>query len=170
MRNRSYNKSMLFLLIVFLAAERITDLAASDGSFVTSALDWFMETLLTLPAILIGLSFHEYAHAKASVLCGDNTPEKYGRVSLSPAAHIDPMGFVSLIFLGFGWGIPVPITSAYYKNPRRGEIIVGLAGVAMNLCIAVIVGLVIKLIIAVAPVFAVSTLGNIILYILMKIC
>ncbi|MBQ8590718.1 MAG: site-2 protease family protein [Firmicutes bacterium] len=170
MRKKLYDNHMLLLLVVFLAAERIMDMAVSDGSIGASAIHWIIETLLALPAILIGLSFHEFAHAKASQLCGDPTPEYYGRVSLSPQAHMDPMGFVSLLFLGFGWGIPVPVNSRYYKNRRAGEIIVGLAGVVTNFAIAVAVGLIIKVIVMISPEFAVSGFGSILLYILMRIC
>ena len=170
MKKKFYNMQMLLILLIFLAAERITDLAAAGGSIQTSIMDWVMETLLTLPAILIGLSFHEYAHAKASQLCGDPTPGLYGRLSLSPLAHIDPMGFVSLIFLGFGWGIPVPVNAGFYKKRRRGEIFVGLAGVTMNLCIAIAVALLIKLMLVTVPLFCFGRLGSILLYIMMKIC
>jgi len=169
--NRKFsNYSILLVLVIFLAVERILDLSAAGGSFGAAAMDWIMETLLSLPAILIGLSFHEFAHAKASQMLRDPTPEAYGRLSLSPMAHIDPIGFVSLIFLGFGWGRPVPINSGFYKNRRAGEIIVGVAGVAMNLFIAVIVGIVIKIMILAAPGFCAGTLGSILLYIMMKIC
>lgn len=160
---------MFLVLVVFLAVERILSLAAG-GSPGTSAMNWIMETLLTLPAILIGLSFHEFAHAKAAQLCGDPTPGSYGRLSLNPAAHIDPMGFVSLIFLGFGWGVPVPINPSYFKKKRSGEIIVGLAGVATNLLVAIVAALIVKLMLTFALGFAVSRLGSILIYILMKIC
>ncbi len=166
---RFYNYSMLIVLVVFLAVERILSIAAAGGSPGASAMSWLMETLLTLPAILIGLSFHEFAHAKVAQLCGDPTPGSYGRLSLSPAAHIDPMGFVALLFLGFGWGMPVPINSSYFKKRRSGEILVGLAGVAMNLAVAVVTGLVMKLLLTLAPAFCTTSLGGILLYIFVKI-
>lgn len=170
MRKKLYENRMLLLLVVLLAAERISDMAVSGGSLGRSAGQWIMETLMMLPAILIGLSCHEFAHAKASQMLGDPTPAYFGRVSLSPKAHMDPMGFVSLLFLGFGWGIPVPVDSRFYKNRRVGEIIVGLAGVVTNLVIAVMVGLVIKLFVMLSPEFVVSSFGSILMYILMRIC
>ena len=169
LRNRFDDKKMLFLLVLILAAERVFDMTSAGGSLGTSAIRWIIETLMALPAILIGLSFHEFAHAKASQLCGDPTPEYYGRVSLSPKAQMDPMGFVSLLFLGFGWGIPVPVNSRFYKNRRAGEIIVGLAGVVTNFVIAILVGLIIKVVVVVSPEFAVSDFGSILMYILMRI-
>ena len=170
MRKKLYENRMLLLLVAILAAERISDMAVSGEGLGRSAGQWFVETLMVLPAILIGLSFHEFAHAKASQMLGDPTPAYFGRVSLSPKAHMDPMGFVSLLFLGFGWGIPVPVDSRYYKNRRVGEIIVGLAGVVTNLMIAVIVGLIIKLFIVFNPVFVVSGFGSVLMHILMRIC
>ncbi len=170
MKKRLSNFSVVLILALLLVLERIVDLANSEGSFTAAAMDWTMETLLTLPAILIGISFHEFAHAKVSQLLGDPTPEAHGRVSLSPTAHIDPIGFLSLTFLGFGWGRPVPIESLYYKNIRRGEILVGLAGVTMNLFIAMVVGIVIKIMLVTVPIFCIGTMGGILLYILMKIC
>ena len=170
MKRKLFDNHMLLLLVGLLAAERIMEMTASGGSLGTSAFQWIIETMMALPAILIGLSFHEFAHAKVSQLCGDPTPEYYGRVSLSPQAHMDPVGFVSLIFLGFGWGIPVPVNSRYYKHRRAGEILVGLAGVVTNFTIAVVVGLVVKIIVVVSPEFAVSGFGSILMYILMRIC
>ena len=170
MRKKLFENRMLLLLVAILAAERISDMAVSGGGLGRSAGQWFVETLMMLPAILIGLSFHEFAHAKASQMLGDPTPAYFGRVSLSPKAHMDPMGFVSLLFLGFGWGIPVPVDSRFYKNRRVGEIIVGLAGVVTNLVIAVIVGLIIKLFIVINPVFVVSGFGSVLMHILMRIC
>ena len=69
---------------------------------------------------------------------GDDTAERQGRVTINPAAHLDIVGFVSLLILGFGWGIPVPVDERNFKHPRRDNILVSLAGVTMNLLIAVI--------------------------------
>lgn len=92
--------------------------------------------LLTIPAIIIGFSFHEFAHAFASHKLGDPTPGNQGRLTLSPLAHIDLIGFILILVAGFGWAKPVQINPRYYKNPRRDEMIVSLAGPAMNLVIA----------------------------------
>lgn len=97
--------------------------------------------LLMLPGIIIGLSFHEFAHAWISDKLGDPTPRRQGRVTINPMAHIDPIGFLALLLVGFGWGKPVQIDPSYYKNRRRDEFLVGIAGVTMNLLIAVIFSL-----------------------------
>ena len=97
--------------------------------------------LLMLPGIIIGLSFHEFAHAWMSDKLGDPTPRRQGRVTINPMAHIDPIGFLALLLVGFGWGKPVQIDPGYYKHRRRDEFLVGIAGVTMNLLIAVIFSL-----------------------------
>ncbi len=104
-------------------------------------MDWLMDKLMILPGIIIGLSFHEFGHAVVSTKLGDPTPKQQGRVTVNPLAHIDPVGMLCLIFCGFGWGIPVQINPSYYKNRRRDEIMVGLAGVTMNLILAVVFSL-----------------------------
>lgn len=103
-----------------------------------SILGYIMDRIIILPGILIGLSFHEFAHAKVSSLLGDPTPKAQGRVSLNPVAHVDPIGFIALLLLGFGWGKPVQVNPGYYKKRRLGEILVSLAGVTMNLLIAIV--------------------------------
>ena len=94
--------------------------------------------LLTLPGIILGLSLHEFAHAWMSDRLGDPTPRRQGRLTINPIAHIDPLGFVALLLVGFGWGKPVMIDPSYYKNRRRDEFLVAIAGVTMNLILAVI--------------------------------
>ena len=94
--------------------------------------------ILTLPGIIIALSFHEFAHAWMSNKLGDPTPARQGRLTINPMAHIDWIGFIALIFCGFGWGKPVMIDPYYYKNKRRDEFLVGVAGVTLNLVLAII--------------------------------
>ena len=100
--------------------------------------DLILTKLLMLPGIIIGLSFHEFAHAWVSDKLGDPTPRRQGRVTVNPMAHIDPIGFLALLLVGFGWGKPVQIDPGYYKHRRRDEFLVGIAGVTMNLLIAII--------------------------------
>jgi Zn-dependent protease len=100
--------------------------------------------LLTIPGILIGLSFHEFAHAFMSDRLGDPTPRSQGRLTLSPRAHIDLIGFIFILFFKFGWAKPVQVNPRYYKNPRRDDVLVSLAGPVMNLLIAIIFTLLFK--------------------------
>ena len=94
--------------------------------------------LLTIPALLWALSFHEFCHGYAAYLLGDPTASRYGRLSLNPFAHFDLIGTLMLLFVGFGWAKPVPINARYFKNPRRDLVIVSLAGVAGNILTAVV--------------------------------
>ena len=94
--------------------------------------------ILTLPGIIIALAFHEFAHAWMSNKLGDPTPRMQGRLTINPLAHIDLLGFACLLICGFGWGKPVMVNPYYYKKRRRDELLVSLAGVVMNLILAVL--------------------------------
>ncbi|MEA5049074.1 MAG: site-2 protease family protein [Eubacteriales bacterium] len=95
-----------------------------------------LQLLYALPAILIGLTVHEWAHAYAAYRLGDPTARNLGRMTLNPLAHIDPFGFIMLLLVGFGWAKPVPINPRNFKNYKRDDIIVSLAGIFMNLITA----------------------------------
>lgn len=146
----------ILLLIALLAYNSLRNGAFNDP------MAWLMDKLMMLPAILIGLSFHEYAHAKAAYKLGDPTPKMQGRVTINPMAHFDIVGFASLIFVGFGWGVPVEINPSNFKKRRRDELIVSLAGVTMNLLIAIVFTFVAKfLIMGLGYGFVSGSLGNI---------
>ena len=87
---------------------------------------------LSLPAIVLCLSVHEAAHGGAAYLLGDRTARDSGRMTLSPLAHIDPVGFLCLLLFGFGWARPVPVNISNFKNRRSGMAITALAGPAAN--------------------------------------
>lgn len=129
---------------------------------MNSISDFIIGRLLIIPGILIGLSFHEFGHAFVSDRLGDPTPRLQGRVSLSPAAHIDPVGLIMLFIIGFGWGRPVQIDPQYYKHRRRDEILVSLAGVTMNLLLAICFMGVLRLIYQFAGGFVATTIGSIV--------
>ena len=94
--------------------------------------------LLTIPALLWALSFHEFCHGFAAKMVGDPTAERYGRLTLNPFEHFDLVGTLMLLLVGFGWAKPVPINTRYFRHPRRDLIIVSLAGVAGNILTAII--------------------------------
>lgn len=98
----------------------------------------FITLALSLPAIVLCLSIHEAAHGAAAYLLGDRTARNAGRVTLSPGAHIDPMGFLCLLLFGFGWARPVPVNISNFKNRRRGMALTALAGPASNFITAFI--------------------------------
>lgn len=130
-----------FTLILFIG---ILALNSIRGGAFSNPMDWLMNVLMTLPAIIIGLSFHEYAHAAVSYKLGDPTPKMQGRVTINPMAHVDPLGLAALIFAGFGWGVPVEVNPTNYANRRKGEFLVAIAGVTMNLIIAIVFALIAK--------------------------
>ena len=134
-------------MVIIMLALMVT-LAFRQGVHqYASPMDWVMEKVYILPGIIIGLSFHEFAHAWAAKKLGDKTAELQGRVTINPGAHIDIVGFVSLLILGFGWGIPVPVDERNFKHPRRDNILVSVAGVTMNLLIAVIFTAILKVLV-----------------------
>lgn len=110
-----------------------------------------MSLLLSIPALLISLSAHEFAHGYAAYKMGDNTAKYEGRLTLNPMAHLDPIGTFCLLFFHFGWANPVPINPMYFKNKRRGIIIVSLAGPLMNFFLAVVSTVIYALIIKFGP-------------------
>ena len=119
-----------YIMIIFLVIMALNSIRS--GRYDSPA-DWFLDTLLRLPAIVIGITIHEYAHARAAWKLGDQTPMTQGRVTLNPLAHIDPIGIIALIFVGFGWGRPVQVNPyAFRKNRRQANLIVDIAGVATN--------------------------------------
>ncbi len=111
----------------------------------------FVENLLyTLPAVLISLSFHEFGHAYAAYKNGDPTARNEGRMTLNPLAHIDIFGFIMMILVGYGWAKPVPVNPRKYRNYKKGEITVSLAGVTMNLILAFVGALAFSIVLAVS--------------------
>lgn len=94
--------------------------------------------LLALPARLLALSMHEWAHAYVADKCGDPTARRMGRMSINPLRHLDVVGLIMMALLGFGWAKPVPVNPRNYKNPRRDDILVSLAGIAVNLILFIL--------------------------------
>ena len=89
-----------------------------------------------VPGIVIAMVIHEFSHARVAYALGDFTPKLEGRLTLNPAAHIDPIGLVMLFFVHFGWAKPVHINPLNFSNPRRDDILVSLAGPLSNLITA----------------------------------
>lgn len=115
-----------------------------------------LEIILTLPAVLIALTFHEFAHGYVSYKLGDPTAKNLGRLTLNPIKHIDPIGFILMLVVGFGWAKPVPVNSRYYKKPRRDMALVAAAGPVMNLLIAFLAMIFLN-IVGIIPVYAETT-------------
>ena len=94
--------------------------------------------VLMIPAILLAFTFHEYAHAITADRLGDKTPRFQGRLTLNPIAHIDPIGFILILLVGFGWAKPVQTNPSAYKNYYKDDLKVSLAGPLANLVIGFI--------------------------------
>ena len=94
--------------------------------------------LLTLPVLLFSLSAHEAAHAAAAYLMGDPTARNFGRMTLNPLKHLNPMGTLCMLFCGFGWANPVPVDSRNFRKPRLGIAVTALAGPLANLLLSVV--------------------------------
>jgi len=91
---------------------------------------------LRIPALLIAVSFHEFAHARVAYYFGDSTAKRQGRMNLNPINHLDPIGTIMILLVGFGWAKPVPINPYNFNNYRRGIRWVSFAGPLSNLLLA----------------------------------
>lgn len=99
----------------------------------------FVIYMVTLAlAMLTGLILHECAHGYVAYRCGDPTAKMMGRLSLNPKNHLDPVGTISLLVLGFGWAKPVPVDPRYFRNGRRDDFLVSIAGIVTNFCIFIV--------------------------------
>ena len=90
---------------------------------------------------MFALSFHEFAHAWMASKCGDDTAARMGILTLNPIAHLDVMGSMMILFVGFGWAKPVPVDSRNLRNPRKDIMKVAAAGPLSNLLLAMLAGM-----------------------------
>lgn len=88
--------------------------------------------------IIIAITLHEWGHAVMAQACGDPTPKMDGRVTLNPIVHLDPIGTIGIFLFGFGWGRPVMVQPANFRNRRWDDVKVSAAGPAMNLFQAIV--------------------------------
>jgi len=104
------------------------------------------ELISRLLTLVIALTLHEYAHARAAAYFGDDTPRLAGRLTLNPLRHLDPLGSLMLVVAGFGWAKPVPINpDVIRQRSRAGVMLVSLAGPFTNLLLALLAGLAYRL-------------------------
>jgi len=125
-----------------------------------------LSLLLTIPGVLIAISFHEFAHAFAADKLGDDTPRNQGRLNLNPLSHLDPFGVVMLIFAHIGWGKPVQINPNNFNrkiSARTGEAIVSVAGPLMNFILAFVFAIIFYAVQTFAYSFVQTQAGSIII-------
>lgn len=103
------------------------------------------DMIFSIPALLIALTVHEYAHARAAVSLGDPTPRYFGRLTLNPIPHLDPIGLIMLWLFKMGWAKPVPINPSNFYNWRKGTIITSLAGPLSNIAVALVTAFLLKI-------------------------
>jgi Zn-dependent protease len=128
-----------------------------------------------LPGFLLGIVLHEVAHGYVAYRLGDDTAKRAGRLTLSPIAHLDPVGAIffiisSLAGFGFGWARPVPVAVERLRNPRRDEILVTLAGPTANLLQALAWALVLRFVLPLgSPALAMICIWGIAINVLLMI-
>lgn len=131
--------------------------------------DYLMGLLLTLPGVIVAITFHEFAHAYAAYKLGDDTPKMQGRLSLNPLSHLDPIGSILLIFAHVGWGKPVQINPRNFGKKHSmsaGEAIVSVAGPAMNFILAIVFCIIYFVILKFIPSVMYTQIGWIIMVII----
>ena len=158
------DRKILYIVLAIFIIINISQLLSDTNALLS--------LLLTLPAVLIAITFHEFAHAFAADKLGDDTARRQGRLNLNPLSHIDPIGMIMLIFAGFGWGKPVEIDPRNFNRNIKmpvAEAIVAAAGPIMNFILAIIFGVIYVSVIKFAPMFIFTQVGGIVI-ILLRVC
>lgn len=128
-----FDKKILYIIAGIILLQIVVNSISNPNTAISA--------LLTVPAVLIAITFHEFGHAYAAYKLGDDTAQKQGRLNLNPLSHIDPLGMVMLFSLGIGWGKPVQINPRNFNRDismTKAEAIVSIAGPAMNFLLAIV--------------------------------
>ena len=156
----NFDKKTLYILIGVLVLLALLSYG-TNGIF---------SLILSIPAVLLAITVHEFGHAFAAYKLGDDTPLRQGRLSLNPLDHIDPLGIAMLLFVHIGWGKPVQIDPRNYNrniSVEKADAIVSFAGPLMNFITAIVVALIYCAIVKFAGMaFLASNIGMIIMLIL----
>ena len=149
--------SWMIIFVIILVAENLSYYLRTPGALLA--------LILSVPGVLIAITFHEYAHAFMADKLGDDTARREGRLSLNPLKHMDPVGIAMLLFAGFGWGRPVEVNPNNFNRTisiRKGNALVAFAGPAMNFILAIIFSIVYGLLLAFGGNFLLTDTGDII--------
>ena len=159
MFNFSFDKRIIYIIIGIMVLTTVVQYINNPGAL--------FGLLLSVPGVLIAITFHEFAHGFVAYKLGDNTAKNQGRLTLNPLAHLDPIGSLMLLFAGFGWGKPVQVNPRNYTRKismEKADAIVSAAGPIMNLLLAIIFTVIYALIYKFAGVeFISSTVGYVIM-------
>ena len=166
------DKRLIFLIIALMLFSAGMSLFSEQGALIAF--------VISIPGILIAITFHEFAHAFAADMLGDDTPRRQGRLSLNPFTHLDLFGTIMLVFAGFGWGKPVEINPRNFNRDislNKAEAIVAAAGPIMNFIVAILFEIVLCLMIKFVPdlyvvggdIFATSEMWRVVAQIVMSI-
>ncbi len=158
MFNFSFDKRIIYIIIAIMILSTVSQYITNPGALFA--------LLVSVPGVLIAITFHEFAHGYAAYKLGDNTAKNEGRLSLNPLDHLDPVGTLMLLLAGFGWGKPVHVNPTQYTRKismEKGEAIVSVAGPLMNIVLAFLLALIYGALVKFASIgFLLSTVGNII--------
>lgn len=165
MFNFSLDKRVVYVVIAIMVLTTLVNYITNPGALFS--------LLLSIPGVLVAITFHEFAHGFVAYKLGDNTAKDEGRLSLNPLDHLDPIGTLMLLFAGFGWGKPVHVNPRNYTRKismEKGEAIVSAAGPIMNILLAIIFTLIYFAVKKYASVaFLSSTVGGIIVLLIVSV-
>ena len=156
------NRKIILGIIIAMAVVSLLN-STTNGTIIS--------LLLTLPGVLLAITFHEFAHAYAADKLGDDTPRRQGRLSLNPMDHVDPLGILMLMFVHIGWGKPVQVNPRNYDrrfSMEKADAIVSIAGPVMNFLLAIVLTCIYCAIIKFAPTFYAETVGQVTLGVLLN--
>lgn len=151
------DKKVLYIILAILLVTTITKLTPSG----------LLGLILTVPGVLIAITFHEFAHAFVADKLGDITPRSQGRLNLNPLSHMDPIGVVMLLVAGFGWGKPVEINPRNFSSKMSAsaaQALVSLAGPVMNFLLALVFLILMYIVFPAGSIIALSTNTSAVLY------
>ncbi|VAW41585.1 FIG004556: membrane metalloprotease [hydrothermal vent metagenome] len=125
--------------------------------------NFIQQFIILAPPFLFALTFHELAHGYVAWNLGDPTAKNQGRLTLNPLKHLDPLGVIAFIIMKIGWAKPVPVNPMYFKDPRKGMLLVALAGPAANVLLAVVSAVLVKMLLLtvhILPMYILSPVAN----------
>ncbi len=155
MFNFSFDKRVIYIILGCLILSTVIGYLSDPNKL--------LGLIISIPAVLIAITFHEFAHAFAADKLGDDTPRRQGRLSLNPLHHLDPVGSLLLLFAGFGWGKPVEVNPSNFNrniSMEKANAIVSVAGPLMNFFLAIVFTFIYCAIFKFAPKVLIGTTGG----------